>query len=174
MKLASVWLVVVGLFLGQASGEEPFYLQGGEAIVFFGDSITQNGQYVNYVEAFLLTRFPDKQFRIINHGINSETVSGTSEPDHDPPRPDSHPRFARDVAAWKPDVVVACFGMNDGNYHPFEEERFARYQAGVRRLIDRVRDEAKAKKLTLLTPPPYDSYRRTAFDPQGQRAFCAV
>lgn len=156
------------LFWTPASAEEPFYLRGGEAIVFFGDSITQSGQYVNYVEAYLLTRFPDKQFRLINHGISSETVSGTSEPDHEPRRPDAHPRFARDVAAWKPDVVAACFGMNDGNYHPFEAERFAKYQAGVRRLIDRVRDEAGAKRLTILTPPPYDAYRRTAIDPAAK------
>lgn len=169
MRLASGWLVVAGLILlGQARGDEPFYLSGGETIVFFGDSITQNGQYVNYVEAFLLTRFPDKEFRVVNHGINSETVSGTSEPDHDPRRPDAHPRFARDVAAWKPDVVVACFGMNDGNYHPFDEERYARYQAGVRRLIDRVRDEAHAKKFTILTPPPYDPYHRTVLDPTAK------
>ena len=156
------------LYLAPASAEEPFYLQGGETIVFFGDSITQNGQYVNYVEAYLLTRFPDKQFTLVNHGMNSQTVSGTSEPDHDPPRPDAHPRFARDVAAWKPDAVVACFGMNDGNYHPFDEGRFAKYQAGVRRLIDRVRDEAKANKLTILSPPPYDAYRRTAIDPMAK------
>ncbi len=169
MKLASGWAAIVALaLLGQANGEEPFYLNGGETIVFFGDSITQNGQYVNYVEAFLLTRFPEKQFRVINHGISSETVSGTSEPDHDPRRPDAHPRFARDVAAWKPDVVVACFGMNDGNYHPFDEERFAKYQAGVQKLIDRVRDEARAKKLTILTPPPYDPYRRTVLDPMAK------
>lgn len=169
MKLACAWLAAASLtLLGEARGDDSFYLQGGETIVFFGDSITQNGQYVNYIEAFLLTRYPNKQFRVINHGINSETVSGTSEPDHDPRRPDAHPRFARDVAAWTPDVVVACFGMNDGNYHPFEEQRFAKYQAGVRRLIARVRDEAGAKKLTILTPPPYDPYRRTVLDPMAK------
>lgn len=168
MKLACGWLAAGLMLLGQARAEDSFYLQGGETVVFFGDSITQNGQYVNYVEAFLLTRYPTKQFRVINHGISSETVSGTSEPDHQPRRPDAHPRFARDVAAWKPDVVVACFGMNDGNYHPFDEQRFAKYQSGVRRLIARVREEAGAKKLTILTPPPYDPYRRTVLDPNAK------
>jgi lysophospholipase L1-like esterase len=159
--------VAVLLSVALAQAAEPFYLKGGEKIIFFGDSITQGGAYVSDVETFLRTRFPERQFDVINHGISSETISGTSEPDHNPRRPDAQVRLTRDVAAWKPDVVVACFGMNDGNYHPFDAERFAQYQAGVRRLIQRTtRDEAKAR-LTLMTPPPFDPYRRTASDPMA-------
>jgi lysophospholipase L1-like esterase len=149
-----------------AAQDDAFFLQGGETVMFFGDSITQNGAYVEYVETYLRTRFPERAFRVINHGISSETVSGTSEPDHDPRRPDAHNRFTRDVADWRPDILVACFGMNDGNYHPFGQERFAAYQAGVRRLIDRARDEAGAR-LVLMTPPPFDPYRRAASDPNA-------
>jgi lysophospholipase L1-like esterase len=148
-------------------GDEPFFLKGGERIVFFGDSITQGGLYVDYVEAFLLTRFPDKRFTLINHGISSETISGTSETDHLPRRPHALPRFTRDVANWRPEVVVACFGMNDGNYHPFDDARFAKYKTGVRALIERTRDEAGAR-LVLLTPPPFDPYRRTVVDPNAK------
>ena len=103
-----------------AAPDDGFHLKGGETVVFFGDSITEAGTYVEYIETFLLTRFPGKRFRIVNRGISSETISGTSEPDHDPRRPCAHDRFTRDVASEKPDVVVACFGMNDGNYHPFD------------------------------------------------------
>ncbi len=64
-------------------------------------------------------------------------------------------------------MVVACFGMNDGNYHPFDEDRFARFQAGVRRLIARTRDEAHAR-LVILTPPPFDPYQRKVGDPKAK------
>lgn len=167
MRAFPLCLLALSLVPTPARADGPFYLQGGETVVFLGDSITQAGRYVVDVEAFLLTRFPDKPFTIINHGISSETVSGTSEPDHDPRRPDAHNRFARDVTAWKPDVLVACFGMNDGNYFPFDPERFAKYQAGVNRLLDRARDEAKAGRVTLLTPPPFDPYRRRASDAEA-------
>jgi len=50
-----------------------FYLKNGQTIVFFGDSITEAGTYVDYVDVFLLTRFPDRPFRILNRGISSET-----------------------------------------------------------------------------------------------------
>lgn len=177
--LARLWLaqLVLVVLVGGSSGtgvqtsraDEPprLFLQDGQRVVFFGDSITQQGQYVTYVHAYLLTRFAEQSFEIINHGISSETLSGTSEPDHDPPRPHALARFARDVAGWKPDVVVACFGMNDGNYHPLDEQRFARYREGVRRLCTLVREQTHAR-LVLLTPPPFDPYRRTAADPQAR------
>ncbi len=143
-----------------------FYLKDGETVVFFGDSITQAGTYVHYVDTFLSTRFPDKSFTVINRGKSSETVSGSSEKDHDPPRPNAHDRFARDIPPLKPDVVVSCFGMNDGNYHPFGPSLFAKYRAGVHKLIRRVRHEANARPV-ILTPPPYDPYRRQAGDPDA-------
>jgi len=150
-----------------ADDRESSFLTGGETVIFFGDSITQNGGYVNYFEAYLLTRFPDETFRIINHGISSETISGTSEEDHDPRRPWALPRFTRDITKWNPDVVVSCFGMNDGNYHPFEPVRFQKYRNGIRTLIERTKREAKAK-LVLMTPPPYDPYRRRVSDPAAK------
>jgi len=37
----------------------------------------------------------------------------------------------------------------------------------VNRLLDRARDEAHAGRVTLLTPPPFDPYRRKAGDPEA-------
>lgn len=138
----------------------------GDRILFFGDSITQAGAYVRYVHAYLLTRFPDRDIRVVNHGISSETISGTSEADHDPRRPDATLRIRRDVIDWKPTILVACFGMNDGNYHPFDLDRFRAYQAGVQTLRNAARDCGAS--LVLLTPPPFDPYRRQASDPQAR------
>lgn len=163
-----VLCIYVLVCAGKAAEEKgPFFLQGGERIVFFGDSITQSGQYVEYIEAFLLTRFPGQKFEIINRGISSETLSGTSEIDHDPPRPDAHKRFSRDITPLKPDVLVSCFGMNDGNYHPFSEELFAKYKDGVRRLAKRAAEEEKTK-LVIMTPPPFDAYRMKTSDPDAK------
>ncbi len=163
-----VWLSMAAVMPAAmpARAEEPFALKDGETVVFYGDSITENGLYVRYVEAYLRTRFPEKRFRVLNRGISSETLSGTSEPDHDPRRPCALDRFARDIAPADPDVLVVCFGMNDGNYFPFDAERFARYQAGVRRLIEIARTETRARIL-LLTPPTYDAYRRQVLNPNA-------
>ncbi len=163
----AVWVMVVMAGAGsKAVAVEKFFLEGSEKVVFFGDSITQGGHYVTYVEAFLMTRFPEKSFTIINHGISSETVSGTSESDHNPRRPNALDRFERDVLGYKPDVLCACFGMNDGVYAPFDAGRFGLYQKGIRTLIDGVRNQNG--RVVLLTPPPYDPYRRNASDPDAK------
>ena len=103
------------------AADGPFALRDGQKVAFFGDSITQAGGYIADVEGYLLTRFPDQMFTLYNRGISSETISGTSEPDHAPRRPWAHERFARDITPIRPDLLVACFGMNDGNYFPFDE-----------------------------------------------------
>jgi lysophospholipase L1-like esterase len=167
-----VWALAACSLLGTAPGwchaaEEPdrWPLKDGDRIVFFGDSITQGGFYIDHIEAFLLCRFPEVSFQVFNRGISSETISGTSEPDHEPRRPWAHERFERDITSLKPSVLICCFGMNDGNYHPFEWPRFEAYQKGVRRLMSRAEDEAGVRELILMTPPPFDAYQRKNSDP---------
>src|SRR5436190_1960350 len=58
------------------------FLPGVKRILFLGDSITHAGQYVDYFEAYLAVRFPDRQFEVINVGLSSETVSGLTEEGH--------------------------------------------------------------------------------------------
>jgi lysophospholipase L1-like esterase len=60
----------------------------------------------------------------------------------------------RALAKVKPQVVVVGYGMNDGIYHPFDEQRFAAYQKGITELAGKVR--ATGAKLVLLTPPAFD------------------
>lgn len=126
---------------------------GKKRILFLGDSITHSGGYVAWVETQMrlqLEQLPE----VINIGLSSETCSGLSEPDHPFPRPDVHTRLDVALAKVKPDLVVACYGMNDGIYYPFGEDRFKAYQEGVNRLIKKVL--ATGAKLVLMTPPPFD------------------
>lgn len=146
-----VWFIT---HCGPLAAQEKFLLQDVRRVVFLGDSNTFAGTSIAYIEAFLYTRFPDKHFELINLGLPSETVSGLSEPDHPYPRPDIHERLERALAKTKPELVVACYGMNDGIYYPFSDDRLDKYKAGIHKLIDRV---AKAgAKIVLVTPSPFD------------------
>ena len=131
-----------------------FLLKDGQKVLLLGDSITNAGGYIQYVDAYLRTRFPAQHFDLYNLGLPSETVTGLSEPDHPYPRPDVHTRITRALERIKPDVVVACYGMNDGIYYPFSEERFEKYQQSMRDLMARA--EGAGAKVVLLTPPPFD------------------
>ena len=137
-----------------AIGAEPHFALKAKRIVFLGDSITHAGHYVADIETQLRLRKPDHVPELLNLGMPSETCSGLSEPDHPFPRPDVHERLQRALDKAKPDVVVACYGMNDGIYYPFSEERFAEYQRGIREISAKVK--ATGAKLILVTPPPFD------------------
>ncbi len=52
-------------------------------------------------------------------------------------------------------MLIACYGMNDGIYHPQSPERMKAFQDGVMRLI-RTAQEHKVERIVLLTPPVFD------------------
>lgn len=129
-------------------------------VLFLGNSITYAGQYVTDLEAYYLSRHPDRQLEFINVGLPSETVSGLSEPGHAGgafPRPDLHERLGRILAQIKPDLVIACYGMNDGIYMPFDQERFRKYRQGMTWLHDTLKKTGA--RVILVTPPVYDEQR---------------
>jgi lysophospholipase L1-like esterase len=126
-------------------------------ILFLGDSITYDGRYVTYFEAWLAARFRDTAPEVINAGLPSETVSGLTEEGHADglfPRPCLHERLERVLGAIKPDLIIACYGMNCGIYQPFDEERFAEYREGIEKLREAARDAAA--DIVFMTPPVFD------------------
>jgi lysophospholipase L1-like esterase len=142
------------LTLGAFAGDP---LASAKRIVFLGDSITYAGGYVEYFEAHMLTAHAERKCDVLDLGLSSETVSGLSEEGHAGgqfPRPDLHERLDRVLAKTKPDLVFACYGMNDGIYLGFSEERFGKYRAGIQKLHDKV--IASGAQIVHLTPPVYD------------------
>ncbi len=126
-------------------------------ILFLGDSITYRGTYVEFIEAALIAQYSDAKYEVINLGLGSETVSGLSEEGHAGgrfPRPNLHDRLDRALAEVKPDLVIACYGMNDGIYLPLAEDRFAAYRQGLVRL--RAKVIASGARIIHLTPPVFD------------------
>jgi lysophospholipase L1-like esterase len=140
-----------------------------QRILFLGDSITHAGYYVDQFAAYLAVRYPERKFEVLNLGLPSETVSGLSEPGHAGgqfPRPDLHERLDRVLERIKPELVIACYGMNDGIYEPFDEERFAKFREGIERL--RAKVAAAGARIVHLTPPEFDSEPiKNSTDPTG-------
>ncbi|GAB4052223.1 SGNH/GDSL hydrolase family protein [Spirosoma litoris] len=141
----------------QAQSPTPFP-EGTKRILFLGNSITYAGAYVTDVESYFVTHYPAQSYEFINVGLPSETVSGLSEPNHADgrfPRPDLHERLARVLDQTKPDVVFACYGMNDGIYLPLDESRFRPYRDGQKWLHAEL-EKVGAKRIIFLTPPVHD------------------
>lgn len=151
MCLLAVGVLTCLLHVSGSSAQD--LIHDGDRVVFLGDSNTYAGQFVADFDA-LLRSSNLKNVEVINVGLPSETCCGLSEPDHPFPRPTVQERIDRVLQKMKPDVVVACYGMNDGIYHPFSEERFESYRKGILELIDKVKKTGA--KLVLMTPPPFD------------------
>ncbi len=141
-------------------------------IVCLGDSITHAGGWVTPLAAWLEREGVEAD--VINMGLPSETVSGLSETGHADgkfPRPDLAERLDRVLRVTRPDLVIACYGMNCGIYQPLDEGRFAKFKAGMQRLHDAV--EKAGAKIIHLTPPLYDK-RPDKPGPAGAADYDAV
>ncbi len=136
---------------------------GMHTVLFLGNSITYAGSYVTDIEACYTIWHPSQNIQFINLGLPSETVSGLSEPGHADgrfARPDLHERLHRVLTEIKPDIIFACYGMNDGIYMPFNQERFQLYKNGMTWLHDTL--VKTGARIILLTPPVYDEMRGLA------------
>lgn len=150
-------LVAVGMLTLSVFGQTVDMLEG-KRIAVLGDSITQGGGYVSFVSYYLDRLYPAKNFDIYSLGLSSETVSGLSEESHIKhgfARPCLFERLDRLLAKVKPEVVIACYGMNCGIYQPLDDERFNTFKNGVSNLIERC-TTAGTKTIILVTPPLYD------------------
>jgi lysophospholipase L1-like esterase len=159
-SLFPLLILAIGAVCAAAEPSPREYLEKSKRIVFLGDSITAAGVYVAGFETWLLMRKPASPPTVINAGLPSETVSGLSEEGHAGgkfPRPDLAERLDRVLAVTKPDLVIACYGINCGIYQPFDAERFAKYQQGMQKLKKKVEDAGA--KLIVVTPPFYDDKR---------------
>jgi lysophospholipase L1-like esterase len=150
-------VMVLCLLTGSVFAQTVDQLEG-KRVVVLGDSITQNGAYVSFISYYLDRLYPQKNFDIYSLGLSSETVSGLSELGHIKhgfARPCLFERFDRLLEKVKPEVLIACYGMNCGIYQPLDAERFQAFKDGITNLIQRGQS-AGVKTVILITPPIYD------------------
>ena len=134
----------------------PRVLLDARRIVVLGDSITHDGRWLAHLVSWMERQGTAAE--VLDLGLSSETVSGLSEAGHAGgrfPRPDLAERLERVLQVTRPDLVLACYGMNCGIYQPLDADRFAKFKAGIERLHAAV-EKAQAR-IIHLTPPPYET-----------------
>jgi lysophospholipase L1-like esterase len=145
-----------------ASAQE-FALRDGDRVVFYGDSITEDGRYARTVETFVATRFPDWTISFWNAGVGGDKVSGGWAGDADT-------RLQRDVIAHKPTLVTIMLGMNDAAYRANDPAVFDAYATGYRKLAARLKEALPGVRLTLILPSAYDDISRPVGFAEGYNA----
>lgn len=157
IALPIMLLLTATSFAAQKQAAE-FALRDQDRVVFFGDSITEQRIYTNYIEDYVLTRYPERCVTFINSGWGGDQVSSN----------DCAPcagvgalaRINRDVIAHKPTVVTLLFGMNDGRYQDFDPAILKVYEDGMARIIHELKAQTTAR-IYVMTPTVYDGTRHT-------------
>ncbi|WP_194286394.1 SGNH/GDSL hydrolase family protein [Rhodocyclus gracilis] len=130
-------------------------MKPAQTILFIGDSITDSGRTQNdgaplgrgYVQLFadLLTlRKPQEEFRIINKGIDCNTIAHLLS------------RWSDDVIENAPDVVYILIGINDATRHLDQSRSLHRapddFAAVYRRLVEETRKRLPHASIILMEP----------------------
>jgi lysophospholipase L1-like esterase len=136
-------------FIGSALHAQDFYLQHGDRVTFYGDSITAQRYYTRDIQDFVETRYPRLQVTYHNAGVPGDKVTGGYAGD-------AALRVTRDVEPWAPTVLTVMLGMNDGGYVPPDPKIFADYQTGYEKLLTLLRAAAPNARITLIENTPYD------------------
>lgn len=136
-----------------------FTLHDGDRVTFYGDSITEQRQYTEDIEVYVLTRFPGWKMSFHNAGVGGDKVSGGWAGPIDL-------RLRRDVFAFHPDVVTVMLGMNDFYYRPDDPGIYSTFTAGYRHLVESLQLNSPHARITLIEPSPYDEITR-APQPDG-------
>jgi lysophospholipase L1-like esterase len=154
-------LFVVIAALTASAAEPPAVLKDVSRIVVLGDSITQAGDYVTDLECWFAAQ--DIPVEIISLGLGSETVSNLTPEEnqdhlkrHGFGRPFISERLGRILETTKPDLVIACYGMNDGSSLPPDEGGTKRFGDACTALRDAVL-KAGAKRVVFGSPPVQDT-----------------
>jgi lysophospholipase L1-like esterase len=146
-------LLLLGLSAPALAAPAPFALRDGDRVVFYGDSITQDGGYARFVEEYVRTRFPRWNVRFYNAGVGGDTVRGGWAGTIDV-------RLERDVIALRPTVVTIMLGMNDGGYRRFDPTTLAAFGDGYRALVAKLRQALPGVRLTFIRSSPFDDVAR--------------
>lgn len=104
---------------------ESLLLQPGDRLAICGDSITEQKMYSRLMETYLTVCAPQLHVTVREFGWSGEKAPGFLA------------RMANDVLRFEPTVATTCYGMNDHNYQPYQEEYGSVYRDTSRAVIRR-------------------------------------
>jgi lysophospholipase L1-like esterase len=163
MRRVLYGLVVLALTTANARSADSFYLNDGDRVVFYGDSITDQRLYTTLAETYVVTRYPKLNVTFVHSGWGGDRVSGGGGGPIDM-------RLQRDVIAYQPTVITVMLGMNDGLYQPPTGANDKVFYAGFEHIVNTLRAALPKVRITAIEPSPYDDVTRTPLFPGGYNA----
>lgn len=139
--LVTVWMLVCSALPAEALNDDD------KVIVAFGDSITASGKWFSVAE---------KEFgiKVVNKGVGGENSK------------DGRARL-NGVLAYKPDIVVLSFGMNDAAYDMAKYVPLENYKENMAYMVDKMQEKGIKVILLIVNPigeePYYTRHDKSKF-----------
>lgn len=154
---STVFLPRLAAQTANAFPPQAFFFKDGDRVVMIGDSITEQLLHSNYVESFVVSRFPQWKIAFRNVGIGGDTSTG------------GNGRTTRDILSFKPTATTITFGMNDGGYRvPHDPARLSAYRTGLEGMAAQLKAAGVRTAILSSSPvekkedgPALDGYNRT-------------
>ena len=99
-------------------------LKKGDRLAICGDSITEQKMYSRIMEDYLTMCVPDLKVTVRQYGWSGEKAPGFLG------------RMTNDCLRFNPTVATTCYGMNDCEYHVYEDRIGRTYQENQQRIVD--------------------------------------
>ena len=172
MRTALIGCVLLAGALARCeTAEKEFFFKDKDAVVFLGDSITEQKLYTTYVEGYTLTRFPDKTFTFRNVGWGGDTAwlrkrfptdekalfAASNAVLDEMVAKAVGAGLARDVLPLKPTAVTVDFSMNDHAYQAFREDIFRAHVRSQKEIVNVL--TKSGARVALMTTQPIEDKR---------------
>jgi len=107
----------------QAPPCKELLLKDGDKLAICGDSITEQKMYSRILETYLTVCVPQLEVTVRQFGWSGEKAPGLLA------------RMESDVLRFAPTVATTCYGMNDHNYQPYQEQYGSLYRDTSRAVV---------------------------------------
>jgi glucose/arabinose dehydrogenase len=153
----------VGLWLYLRSGPPPLLtLNRGDRVVILGNTFAERMQYFGHFETLLHSRFPDHELVVRNLGYSGDEITNLT-------RPTSFEKHGHSLADHRPNVVIACFGLNESFAGPGGVSRF---EADLEKYITDVTKPPAGQtppRLVLVSPIAHEDLGRPELPDAAER-----
>ena len=150
----SLFCLAILASLATFARSDDFKLKDGDRVLFYGDSITEQHLYTNFIETFIITRYPTLKISFRNTGVGGDSVGGGWAGKIDV-------RLKRDFADYSPTVATIMLGMNDAAYQQFKDGIFANYVNGYTNIVSELKKKLPNCRVFLIQPSPFDDFAHT-------------
>ncbi|MCE5271805.1 SGNH/GDSL hydrolase family protein [bacterium] len=141
--MRNTWLALFLLTaLTVCTARAEFFIQDGDVVCFWGNSITDYGIYPRMIENYVVTRHPDWNVKFFNLGWGGDRTMNVG-------------RLRRDIQLCKPTKVCVMLGMNDGEYKPFDPKTLSVYLDSLKTELA-IFHENSNPQIMLISATPYD------------------